>query len=370
MPELTRKILKKLKGGVVELHPKMTPKGAVLLSYTTLPFISPRLIDGHTNRWECQRIAEIFLETGYAVDVIDFDHPSFVPTKPYRFCIDIQNRLETFSKTLPKHCIKLFHATTSHWLFNNYAEYRRLVELQSRRNISLVPQRTLPPSQNIEYADIVTLLGNAVTEKTYTYAQKPIHRLPISTTHLYPSPEKKDFAKARTRFIWLGGTGMVHKGLDLVLEAFMQLPQFELTIFGKADADFAHAFKKELTETPNIRFVGYVDPGSKAFHDAIDAAATLIFPSCSEGSSGGVVTAMHAGLIPVVSRETGVDVGDSGTILPDCHTETIKQTLQQVASSTPEELRVRALASWNKARSEHTREAFSIAFENVVRALL
>lgn len=370
MPELIRKIAKKLHGGVVTLAPKGPSRGDVLLSYTTLPFISPKTLDGHTNRWECKRIAEICLEAGYTVDVVDFDHPNFTPRKPYTLCIDIQNKLEHFAQHLPKSCVKLFHATTSHWLFNNYAEYQRLFALQQRRGITLVPRRTLPPSRNAEHADVITLLGNDATAQTYGHIQKPLVQIPISTTHLYPSPEQKDFAHARTGFVWFGGSGMVHKGLDVVLEAFRDLPNCRLTIFGKADPDFAAAFHRELYETPTIQFVGHVDPGGVPFREAIDQAATLVFPSCSEGSSGGVVTAMHAGLIPVVSRESGINIGESGVILSACDVATIKHTVERIALSTPAELKALAMEAWQSARDRHTREQFSLAMESVLRSYL
>lgn len=370
MPELIRRIAKKLRGGVVSLTPSRPARGHVLLSYTTLPFISPKTLDGHTNRWECKRIAEICLEAGYAVDIIDFDHPSFIPRKPYALCIDIQQNLERFAQHLPPSCIKLFHATTSHWLFNNLAEYERLQALQQRRGITLTPRRTLSPSRNTELADVITLIGNETTAATYAYANKPIIQIPISTTHLYPSPEQKDFARARTGFVWFGGSGMVHKGLDLVLEAFRDLPEYRLTVFGKADPDFATAYKNELTETPNIRFLGYVNPGSDAFIDTLQEAAALVFPSCSEGSSGGVVTAMHAGLIPVVSKECGVDIGSSGSVLSTCTVAALKHAITQIAHRDPSELRAQALEAWRLAREQHTREQFSRAMERVLRTYL
>ena len=370
MPEITRKLLKKLRGGVVELQPSASPRGRVLLSYTTLPFISPNALDGHTNRWECRRIAELFLEAGYAVDVVDFDHPTFTPHRTYNFCLDIAHNLERFTPSLGKGCVKVFHATTSHWLFNNQAEYTRLLELQKRRGFTLVPQRALTPSRNIEVADVVTLLGNDVTAGTYAYAQKSLRRIPISTTHLYPAPERKKIARAKTGFIWFGGSGIVHKGLDLVLETFTTLPDLHLTVFGKADTDFTHAYRKELQETANIQFLGHVDPGSRVFQNALETSIGLIFPSCAEGSSGGVVTAMHAGLIPIVSKEAGVDIGEAGIILPDCTVDTMRQVVTELTKLPEEQLNTLMLASWHKARAQHTRELFSAAYEHVIRELI
>lgn len=367
--ELVRKIKKTLSGGVIRLKPATKPKGVVLLSYTTLPFISPQTIDGHSNRWECRCVAELFLARGYEVDIVDYDNTSFRPKRRYAYCIDIHNNFKTFATHLDKDCVKVFHITSSHWLFQNTAEYRRLLAIQARRAVTLSPKRTVSPSYNIEYCDIATMLGNATTAATYAYADKKIYPIPVSTTHTYPSPAQKDFTKASRRFIWLGGSGMAHKGLDLVLEAFMEMPDMHLTIFGKQDVDFTQVYRKELFNTPHIRYLGYIDMGSKAFINNANSSLALIFPSCSEGSAGGVVTAMHAGLIPVISRESGVDVHDFGIILAENSTDEIKKQIRMLAASSPTELRNRAVSAWEYARTYHTREMFRKKYDEFIDEL-
>ena len=45
---------------------------------------------------------------------------------------------------------------------------------------------------------------------------------------MHPSPEGKDFEVCRPHFMWLGSRGFVHKGLDVVLEAFSEMPELAL----------------------------------------------------------------------------------------------------------------------------------------------
>lgn len=371
--DLAKKVRLTLSNGVVHLSPKSRVHGNVLLSYITLPFvISDKLLDAHTNRWECREIARLFLEQGYAVDVIDWTNTTFVPKKKYHFAIDIHSNLERLSPLLPKDCIKIFHATGAHWLFQNTAEYMRLLDLQKRRGVTLVPQRIMPPSRAIEHADVVTLLGNDFTEGTYAYAKKNVHRIPLSTTHTYPSPSQKSFEGAKKNFVWFGGSGMVHKGLDLILEAFVAMPEYTLTICGKVsnEKDFEEAYRKELYQTKNIRVVGLIDPGSTEFQKICADSIALVYPSCSEGQSGAVITTMHAGLIPIVSYESGVDAGNFGKVLRKNSVEEIKHAVQEIASLPAETLRSMSLGAWEFVQKNHTRETFSEHYKNFIQKLL
>lgn len=371
--DLLKKVRLTLSRGVVHLSPKGRVRGNVLLSYITLPFvISDKLLDAHTNRWECREVARLFLEQGYAVDVIDWTNTTFTPKKDYHFVIDIHHNLERLSPLLPKNCVKVFHATGAHWLFQNTAEYTRLLDLQKRRGVTLIPQRIMSPSLAIEHAEVVTLLGNDFTESTYTYAKKKTYRIPLSTTHTYPSPTQKNFENAKKNFVWFGGSGMVHKGLDLVLEAFTAMPEYNLTICGKVsnEKDFEETYYKELYQTKNIRVVGLIDPGSAEFKKICDDSIALVYPSCSEGQSGAVITTMHAGLIPIISYQSGVDTRDFGKTLKENSIEEIKKVVNEIATLSPEALQSMSLGAWEFAQKNHTRETFTEHYKNFIQGLL
>src|SRR5205085_6890304 len=107
----------------------------------------------------------------------------------------------------------------------------------------------------------------------------------------------------RTRFLWLSSGGLVHKGLDLALEAFAAMPDCHLTVCApvETEEDFCRAYRKELYDTPNITTVGWVDIESAQFHAIADSCISVMSTSCSEGGSTSVVSAVHAALIPIAS---------------------------------------------------------------------
>lgn len=370
--ELARRLLFRLRGRVLQLRPSGTPRGRVLLSYVTLPFFdrSERTLNTHSNRWESLEMTKAFLEKGYAVDVIDISNTSFVPQHTYTYFIDNYHHLERLAPLLGPACIKIFHATTAHWKFNNEAEAARFDDLYARRGVHLSPDRIMPPNKAIELCDIATLLGNDFTESTYAFAGKPMMRIPVSTTHTFPSPAQKEFGNARKNFIWFGGAGVIHKGLDLVVEAFAQLSDLQLTICGKIDGekDFLQLYARELS-LPNITIAGFMDPGSELFKKVCDRSIALIYPSCSEGQAGSVVLTMHAGLIPIISRESGVDTADAGFTLKENTIAEIMRTVKDVSFLPEEGLRERGVAAWRYAQEYHTRGKFSQSYRQFIDML-
>ena len=165
---------------------------------------------------------------------------------------------------------------------------------------------------------------------------------------------------------------MVHKGVDLLLEAFVEMPGFQLTLCGpiEAEQDFVQAYRKELFETQNIRTIGWVQLESPEFQQVLNSCSALVYPSCSEGQSTAVVTALHAGVIPIASYESGVDIADFGTVLRACSIEEIKEAVRHMAGLSSEELRQRAEATWKYARAYHTREHYAKVYEETVHTIL
>ena len=245
---------------VISLKPENHSRGNVLLSYVNDSFFlepGQPVPNTHTHYWESLQMARTWLELGFCVDVINWLNKEFTPQKDYSFFIDVRVNLERLAPLLDKDCIKILHIDSAHWLFHNTAQYRRLLALQQRKGITLPPAKIVQSNWAIEHADCATILGNGFTISTYSYANKPIYRVPISTSVLYPWPEKKDFEACRKHFLWFGSGGLVHKGLDLVLDAFAEMPEYHLTVCGPVQREkhFEKAFYKKYDV--DVDYVGH-----------------------------------------------------------------------------------------------------------------
>jgi glycosyltransferase involved in cell wall biosynthesis len=315
-------------------------------------------------------IAEALLKSGYNVDVIDYRNRIFKPVKDYNFFISARTNFVGIANRLNRDCIKIAHLDTAHFLFNNSAAYRRLLELQQRRGVTSTSFRSIEHNFAVEHADYLTLLGNEFTQSTYSYANKPIFTLPVPTPNTYSPNYNKDFNKCRNNFLWLGSGGLVHKGLDLVLEIFSGLPDYHLTVCGPLDdpgeSDFRNEYFHELYELPNIHTVGWVDISSKQFTDIASNCVALIYPSCSEGQAGSVITCLQASLIPVISYESGVDVKEFGIILKESSPCEIEDAIKCISSKQHQELEEMSRKAYEYASSIHTKENYLKEFVHIL----
>lgn len=360
---------------VATLPAKGEPRGRALVSFWIEPYLLPPDQDlpySHTHYWESREIGRIWSELGYEVDAIHWTNLDFEPEKEYDVFVDVRLNLERLGPRLGPDCLKLQHIETAHWAFHNPAQMRRLRMLEERRGLRIRPQKLIQENRAIETADFGTTTGNEFTIETYAHAGREIRHVPISAPYLFPSPESKDFEACRRRWLWFGSGGLVHKGLDLVLDVFRDLPDHELVVCGpvQAERDFERAYARELYGTDNIRTVGWVDIASPTFAEVIRSCAGLVYPSCSEGGGGSVITCLHAGLIPILTRETSVDFGDWGIRLEDDSVETIRETVLRTSARPTEELRELATSGWNHARATHSREKFHAAYREAAERYL
>ena len=79
-----------------------------------------------------------------------------------------------------------------------------------------------------------------------------------------------------------------------------------------------------------------------------------------------MIVCMHAGLIPLVSYESSVDVEDFGVMFKDTSVNTIQNAVQMVSNLPSDQLRKMARKAWESARANHTREQFAEDYKKLV----
>lgn len=344
-----------------------------LLSYLVWPFHAMQEVQtaNHPNIPQAIEIANALNLLGFLVDVIDWQDRSYVPAHKYDLFLGIN---EGFGRLLPymdEKTIKIYYATGTHFTVENAAEAERVEALAQRRGKTIRLPPRLNPNNWVEMADAVLVIGNEFVKSTYLPYNPNVYTIDNSALPM-PAPDlaSKDFPNARRHFLWIGGTGLLHKGLDLLLEVFANQPHLHLWVCGPlhlpAERSFIQIYREELFKRPNIHPIGWTDIYSTGFQKLTEQCTFMIFPSCAEAMASSVLTAMSRGLIPVVSRETGIDIDGFGFELADVRIETIRQIVNQLSEMDPIQCRRMAEEAYRQSQSRYSLDSFKYKIEHAL----
>lgn len=348
-----------------------------LLVYTVHPFFHSANSDAfvsHTNLWRSREISKILDELGYIVDVMHYtDHDSNVKSR-YDLLLGF-GRATQLAREMPCKTVKVFLATGSEGSFQNQREMQRVADVNRRRNCCLQVKRRNPmKSELLEYFDAIICLGTEVTAETYRpYYNGSIH---CFNNHGYDElmgmPKGKDFAEARRHFLFFGSRGQVLFGLDLLLEVFAIRPHLSLYVCGpfENDRDFARCYESELYESGNIVPVGWVRVGGPKYKELTRRCSTVIVPICAGASTGSVIVCMGSGLIPIVTKEAGIDTNGFGITLPSYRIDDIGRVVDWIANQPASWHEEMSLKTLNAARRDFSQAAFSKRFRNILREVI
>lgn len=341
-----------------------------LFMYIIEPFKNEKTNFAHQSYWQSREFAKIIGDFGYNVDVIQFNDKRARLTKKYDLVVDLHPGMNLLYKNyLNPGAKRIAYITGSNVSFSNQAENERIENIYQRRGVRLRPQRQTKPfdAKLLSSFNAMFFIGNDYNLKTYAgYTPKKVFL--IKNTG-YDFLAGYDYTKRSPKsFLFLAGGGQAHKGLDLLLEVFAKNPDLKLYVCSsfKAEKDFCELYKKELFETKNIHPLGFVDINSFAFIDILKKCSFLISPSCSEGQSGSVLAGMSAGLIPIVSKESGFDATET-FILDECTTNTISKTIKQFSLKSPKWITAEGINATKIAHEKFGRDNFS---ESIKEALI
>lgn len=308
-----------------------------LLAYITHPF-TMKANDPASFRFSniglARAIRAVLQSLGYVVDIVNYDDARFRPRIGYDLFIGHGGiNFEQIAWHLDPSCITICFSTGSYWKLHNERAQIRADDLCRRRRVSIAPDRLITHSEEWANAnaDGIIALGNSRVRQSYARFPR-VTNLNNAVCHdrLF-DPARKDLANGRTRFLFFAGSGNVHKGLDLLLEAFSGIKP-HLYICQALSPVFTNAYRRELSTSPNIHYIGPVTIRNRRFYELVSLCNFVILPSCSEGQPGSVLDCMHYGLIPIVSKESNIDTDDFGVTLKNCSIEEIKEVVQELSS--------------------------------------
>jgi len=327
----------------------------------------------HQMWWESGEMVRQLIERGYVVDcILKTDAHLIKDVSGYDLIIDEGNNLPKWAAGNPN-SRKLFYSTGSHWLFHNKEQLVRHDWLFSRRGVCVPTERQIEPLMSPAYANLTSIFGNQMNRSTFGSYSKKIRKIWKSSVNSPANLESKNWQTARYRFVYFGGPGWVHKGLDLVIEAFLKEPELELVICG-GDKGFLSVYDKEITKAGNITYLGHLDPLGDQFREVMASTCAVVYPSASEGCAGSVVLCLQYGLIPLVTEITGLEIHETWVPLigkTDSELiDNIRQRCAEIAIMPEEELEGLRNYFWEYAQKYHSRTAYSNSLSLVLDELI
>lgn len=315
-----------------------------LLSYITLPFVKQSY--NHTNYFEAISLARVLNDLGYVVDVIEYTKIGFKNLDNYDVIIGFGEVFQHYFENHNKPIKTIYYGTGMHVCHQNTATLNRLKDVYLKKGVWLTESARYVEktwSYQTTLVDGIVALGNESCASTYRKHYKgKIFSIPAPCYVTQNAMEilKKRAVTANKSFLWFGSVGLVHKGLDLLLEYFSKNNELQLHICGNLDSEkkFVAAYKEELYKNKNIHIHGFIDIDSAKFKKILESCSFIIFPSCSEGGCPSVITTiMNGALIPIVSKETSISTGNE-IVIESLDIIGITEVVNKVMAFTPQEI--------------------------------
>lgn len=304
----------------VSIHASSKKRAAIC--YLTSPFTSG-FARPLPNEVDIRNIVGIFLEQGYVVDIYDHDH-YLDPLRTYDVIFGFGQTFESASRH-PQHsgASKLLYLTEMPPHYSLKVEDERYAHLLSKGvKLKALNKRshTYYSERQMAMADAVIAIGSDAQQEVISSC------VAVDVSMMQPSilaerllPLAEDNRRSRTDYCWIGSSGALIKGLDVLIDAFGAEQNRTLHLFGVFEADKVFL---DAIRSPNIINHGFHSVDSEHFRDVVSRCSFVISTSFSEGSSTGVITGMGMGCTPVVSRFCGTEfVNGSGVVIKELSTE-------------------------------------------------
>lgn len=214
--------------------------------------------------------------------------------------------------------------------------------------------------------------GDTFSADSYKRHNRPIYYVPSTISEHLKVDESELNNKSKKTFLYFGGSGLICKGLDIVLDAFDGLTDLKLHVCGPpTEQDFWEYYGPVLARNPQIEYHGFVDVAGPHFKKIALESSFNIFPTAAEGCATSVLTTMKAGVIPVVNYEAGVRIGNFGIEISEAQMqpEELRKLVLQLSEMEDVEIAKRVKETY-KASFEYNKDTFVDCFRKAIDQIM
>lgn len=269
-------------------------------------------------------IAKALNELGYSVDIVDICDNDFRPQKPYDLYLGHGGHTGAILDSLPPDTFVIHYASGAAWdAFNRMSQERydnfcRRRGLPRSRQFARSISGTESGEERLARRSNAAFLSGPRTVATFTGISKRMELLYLGAyVQKDILPLRRDFSAGRRNFLCAGATsGNVQKGLDLIIEAFAQLPRLNLFIYCKVEKEILDAYAREL-RLPNIHYVYHysIGPLRPKIRALLERVNFTFGAPIDTGPGTAMLGTLGLGLIPVGYID--IDASESESVLGD-----------------------------------------------------
>lgn len=324
----------------------------------------------HTNRYELFQMVRSMIELDFCIDVCacdDIQAQKYIEEREYDIIIGLG---EVFRWTIQhKNAYKIIYMTENPYSVSRQREWERIQYLEERTGKKRDFERTgmFFAEGDEEKVDAIICLGDP---RYYSHLSKPVER--IYPSAFYNSKFKlENVGRRKSCFFVFGTDGLVHKGIDLLVEVFLKHPEWDLYLCGYNITEaIRNTLKVDITDT-NIHDCGYIRADSDAFLELVNTCQFILLPSCSEATSTAVLTGMRHGLIPVVMHGNGFDEMNNICHFFEGYTlEEIERTIECLYKKDTMEIKEEERKIFEFANQVFTLENYTLSLRNALQSII
>jgi hypothetical protein len=354
----------------------------VLMCHLPEAFADKQPPKHHSNLTECRVIARCFDRLGYRVDCSSRAKTGIDYT-PYEVVFGINGNayMGSFSGNPKIKPLRIFYSVGAETCFNYRETSSRNAEFHERHGRWLLGSNRYIPGDSRNYyeahfSDAVICLGDGFVHEQFVKEdcrQERYRWMPGFYFKVKEPDREKDFKASRRHILWFGSSGMLHKGLDIAIDFAAAHPEFTLHICGGSSQEkaFWNYYMPIIKANGNIVNHGFVNIESKEFADILAQCGILLNPSLSEGGAVSVLNVIGNGaLLPVYSRATGVEFGNTGIAVNDISYAAFEEALMHADTMPLETFTEKAFAAHRLISSGYTLEQYEDRMYNIIKEII
>lgn len=332
----------------------------------------------HANMLQATQMIHFFVSRGYCVDYCFYDdwnsydklsknHYDIIigqgmlykalcreSQAQFKICILSENHPETVKRKYEERLV-YFQKRHPHTSFKQAMKRNDILDVEQFRYSThgILMNSKFNAENYTEFKNLYMINANAMFDQQFRFDEQSF---------------KTCIPDSKNRVLWFGSGGIIHKGLDILIDAVREIPDVELNCYGVKPKE-AKLFKH--LSGVNTHNWGHINVLSETFlREVVYKHNYVIFPSCSEGMATSVATCMAYGIIPVITKETGFEPCDCIIILDDFKKETIKAAIQKFRSLPDEEIFKLREQCYLYARENFSLKHFDESFTNIMDTIL